>query len=115
MANNIIMNKASNQLNQASDRFNSTSELNINYMIISKNKNIGLNYESVDKIENYKDKKYTIDEKNYTIDEFLEYLSEQIKFSYILELQKDIKDLEIFHLKKEFGEYYDGIHGIRVY
>ncbi|CAG8807557.1 46516_t:CDS:1 [Gigaspora margarita] len=126
------------KLKEASDRFNSTSKLNINHVILPKNKNIVLNYEAVDKIENYEDKKYTIDEKNYTIDEFLEYLLEQIKLSCksnclveasfsleyktiykdILELQKDIKDLEIFHLKEEFGEYFDGIHstsGIRVY
>ncbi|CAG8813871.1 3872_t:CDS:1, partial [Dentiscutata erythropus] len=45
--------EASDQLNQASDRFNSTSKLNANHMIIPKSKNIGLNYEAVEKIENY--------------------------------------------------------------
>ncbi|CAG8823432.1 36950_t:CDS:2, partial [Gigaspora margarita] len=120
------------KLKEASDRFNSTSKLNINHVILPKNKNIVLNYEAVDKIENYEDKKYTIDEKNYTIDEFLEYLLEQIKLSRknnchvkasfsleyetirkdILELQKGIEDFEIFYLKKEFGEYFDGIHSI---
>ncbi|CAG8834111.1 31069_t:CDS:1 [Gigaspora margarita] len=115
---------------EATDQFNSTTKSNVSHIII--NKNIVSNYEAADKIENYEDKKYTIDKKNFTIDEFLEYLSEQIELlqknnrlvnasfslefektsKLILELQKDIEDFEIFHLRKEFGEYYDGIHCI---
>ncbi|CAG8628327.1 8368_t:CDS:1, partial [Dentiscutata erythropus] len=114
----------------ATNQFNSTTKSNVNHIII--NNNIVSNYKAADKIENYEDKKYTIDKKNFTIDEFLEYLSEQIELlqknnylintsfslefkktsKLILELQKDIEDFEIFHLRKEFGEYYDGIYCI---
>ncbi|CAG8693328.1 6433_t:CDS:2 [Gigaspora margarita] len=128
--------EASNRLNQElksseqlkSNQFNSTSKLNINHIIINKTK--VSNYEAADKIENYEEKKYTIDNKNFIINKFLKYLSEQFKLLHknnsfvkaffsrdfeitsklILEFQKDIKDLEIFYLRNKFGEYYDGIH-----